>query len=80
MRKIRRMICIFVRVKFVVFPYLTDYNREREIFQGGDKVLKTELEIVTVGEPDIKALPEFEQRTFFETLLAKIKELSENNE
>lgn len=51
-----------------------------ESFQGGDKVLKTELEIVTVGEPDITALPEFEQRTFFETLLAKIKELNENNE
>lgn len=32
-----------------------------------------------VGEPNIKALPEFEQRTFFETLLAK-KKLNKSNE
>lgn len=38
---------------------------------------KTELEIKPIGEPDIKALPESEQLTFFETLLARIKELSE---
>lgn len=38
---------------------------------------KTELKIEPIGEPDIKALPEAEQRTFFETLLARIKELSE---
>lgn len=38
---------------------------------------KTELEIETIGEPDIKVLPESEQHTFLETLLARIKELSE---
>ena len=40
--------------------------------------LKTELEIETIGEPNVQALPEAEQRTFFETLLARIKELPEN--
>lgn len=39
-------------------------------------MLKTELEIETIGEPNVQALPEAEQRTFFETLLARIKELS----
>ncbi len=41
---------------------------------------KTELEIKPIGEPDIKALPESEQLTFFETLLAHIKELKANSE
>lgn len=41
---------------------------------------KTELEIKAIGEPDIKALPESEQLTFFETLLARIKELTANSE
>lgn len=43
----------------------------------GIKVRKTEFEIELIGEPNINALPECEQRTFFETLLARIKELSE---
>lgn len=43
-------------------------------------MLKTELKIETVGKPDITALPEIEQRTFFETLLARIKELKENQD
>ena len=43
-------------------------------------MLKTELEIETIGEPNVAALPEAEQRTFFETLLARIKELSEQQE
>jgi len=43
-------------------------------------VPKTELEIKPIGEPDIKALPESEQLTFFETLLAHIKELKANSE
>lgn len=43
-------------------------------------MLKTELEIELIGEPDIKALPESEQLTFFETLLARIKELSEQQQ
>lgn len=41
---------------------------------------KTELKIEPIGEPDIKALPEAEQLTFFETLLARIKELKDNSE
>ncbi len=43
-------------------------------------MLKTELEVETIGEPDIRALPESEQHTFLETLLARIKELKENSE
>ena len=41
---------------------------------------KIKLEIETIGEPNVQALPEAEQRTFFETLLAHIKELQEQNE
>lgn len=41
---------------------------------------KTELEIKKIGEPDIKALPEAEQQTFFATLLAHIKELKDKSE
>ena len=44
------------------------------------RVLKTELETETIGEPKISALPEAEQQSFFETLLARIKELKEQNE
>lgn len=43
-------------------------------------MLKTELETETIGEPNVSALPEAEQRSFFETLLARIKELKEQNE
>ncbi len=43
-------------------------------------MLKTELEIETIGEPNIQALPESERQTFLETLLARIKELKENSE
>ena len=43
-------------------------------------VPKTELEIKTIGEPNVQALPEAEQLTFFETLLARIKELQANSE
>lgn len=48
--------------------------------KGVLKVPKTELEIETIGEPDIKVLPENEQHTFLETLLARIKELKANSE
>ena len=41
---------------------------------------KTELEIETIGEPDIKALPESEQHTFLETLLVRLKELQADSE
>lgn len=43
-------------------------------------VLKTELEIETIGEPNVQALPEAERRTFFETLLARIKDLQEQDD
>lgn len=38
-------------------------------------MLKTEFTIETLGEPNIQALTENEQRTFFETLLRRIAEL-----
>jgi len=44
-------------------------------------VLKTELEIVTVGTPDITALSNDERRVFFETIMARVLELAkERNE
>lgn len=43
-------------------------------------MLKTELKIETIGEPDISALPESERQSFLETLLARLKELKENTE
>lgn len=41
-------------------------------------MLKTELKIETVGQPNIQALSESEQRTFFETLFVNILKLSNN--
>ena len=44
-------------------------------------MLKTELEIVTVGTPDITALSDDERRVFFETITARVLELAkERNE
>lgn len=42
-------------------------------------MLKTELEVETIGEPSVQALPEAEQRSFLETLLARIKELKDQD-
>ena len=39
-------------------------------------MLKTELEIVTVGTPDITALSENEQRIFFEIIFTRVLELA----
>jgi len=39
-------------------------------------VLKTELEVVTIGKPDIMTLSESERRMFFETLFARVLELA----
>ena len=39
-------------------------------------MLKTELEIVTVGTPDITALSDDERRVFFETIAARVLELA----
>ena len=44
--------------------------------QKRKKMLKTELEIVTVGTPDITALSENEQRIFFETIFTRVLELA----
>ena len=42
---------------------------------------KTELEVVTVGTPDITALSDDERRFFFETIMARVLELAkERNE
>ncbi len=35
-------------------------------------MLKTELKVETIGQPNIQALSESEQRAFFETLFASI--------
>lgn len=49
--------------------------------RGGDKRAETELEIVTVGTPDITALSNDERRVFFETIMARVLELAkERNE
>lgn len=38
-------------------------------------MLKADIKVNSIGEPDLTALPETEKRIFFETLLARIKEL-----
>ncbi len=43
------------------------------------KVQKTELQVEKIGKPNIQTLPEAEQRSFFETLLAHIKQLNEQD-
>jgi hypothetical protein len=39
-------------------------------------MLRTEYTVETLGEPDLTALSESEQRTFFDTLLSAILELA----
>ena len=41
-------------------------------------MLKTELEIVTVGTPDITALSDDERRVFFETIMARVLNWQKN--
>ena len=43
-------------------------------------MLNTELEVVVVGAPDITQLIDSEQRTFFETLYARVLELAKKKE
>ena len=43
-------------------------------------MLKTELSIETIGEPNIQALSESEQRIFFETLFTSIMNLYARNQ
>ena len=42
------------------------------------KMLKTELKIETIGEPNIQVLSESEQLAFLETLFANILKLANN--
>ena len=39
------------------------------------RVRKTELQVDTIGKLNIQSLPEAERRSFYETLLAHIKQL-----
>ncbi|MCM1441687.1 MAG: hypothetical protein NC131_21130 [Roseburia sp.] len=43
------------------------------------KTKTKQLEVITIGKPDIRALTESERTAFFETLLARLKELKEKN-
>lgn len=38
-------------------------------------MLKADIKVNSIGKPDLTALPETEKQIFFETLLARIKEL-----
>ena len=38
-----------------------------------------QLEVITIGKPDIRALTESERTAFFEALLAKLKELKQQH-
>lgn len=44
------------------------------------KQKELDLEVETIGEPNVAALPEAEQHTFFETLLNRITELKAEND
>ena len=43
-------------------------------------MLNTKLDVVVVGTPDITKLSDSEQRTFFETLFARVLELAKKTE
>ncbi len=45
-----------------------------------ETMLKSEFTIETLGEPNLQALTEYEQRTFLETLLKRIIELKAQND
>ncbi len=38
-----------------------------------------QLKVITIGKPDIRALTESERTAFFETLLARLKELKQQH-
>ena len=63
---------------FVVFHCENCYNiRHTQILKKEVvNVLKAELEIEVVGEPDITALTDSERRLFFETLFMRVLELA----
>ena len=41
-------------------------------------MLKTELEVVAIGEPNIAVLPDSERRLFLESLCARVLELAKD--
>ncbi len=43
-------------------------------------MLNTKLDVVVVGTPDITKLSDSEQRTFFETLYARVLELAKKDD
>lgn len=43
-------------------------------------MLNTELEIISVGKPDLTQLTDREQEVFFETLYARVLELAKKKE
>ena len=45
----------------------------------GDKMLQNDLKVIAVGRPSIEALTDGERQTFFETLFARITELSKQS-
>ena len=64
-----------VAIKWGVFCFAID-NSIKSKHKEVQKMLKTELEVVTIGEPNIAALQENERRLFFETLYARVLELA----
>ena len=50
-------------------------NHTKTAAKEAPKVQKTELQVDTIGKPDIQTLPEAERCSFFETLLAHIQQL-----
>lgn len=51
---------------------------ELQTTRSKTKMLKTELKIETIGQPNIQVLSESEQHTFFESLFANILKLANN--
>lgn len=44
------------------------------------KQKKLDLEVETIGEPDIRALPEFERQAFLEILFERIKTVKDEDD
>jgi len=62
----------FVWVDILTFFANTCYNSTRNEQGAIRKMLKTELAIEVIDEPNIQALSESEQRAFFDNLFARI--------
>ena len=55
--------------------YLRPFSIPYRIGKEGHRMLKTDLKVETVGEPDIMALTESERLLFLDTLLSSIADL-----